>query len=84
MQDIFEALIEMWNVEYRKKRIIQAMRSGKLPRSVTRFYTSSNLNKGKENEIIGHNSTIYFEDKNKESNQKTGTFKIKGDKHKKK
>ena len=82
--DAFEALIEMWNVEYCKKRIIQTMRSGELPRSRTRFYTSYTLNKGKENEIIRYNSTIYFEDKNKESNQKAGTIKIKGDKHKKK
>ena len=81
--DAFEALIEMQNVEYRKKRIIQTMRSGELTRSRTRFYTSSTLNKGKENEIIRYNSTIYFEDKNKESNQKAGTIKIKGDKHKK-
>ena len=40
--DAFEALIEMWNVEYRKKRIIQTMKSEELPRSRTRFYTSSN------------------------------------------
>ena len=80
--DAFEALIEMWNVEYRKKRIIQTMRSEELPRSRTRFYTSSNLNKEKENNTFKHNS-IYLEDKNEESNQKKETFKIKGDKHKK-
>ena len=50
--DAFEALIEMWNVEYRKKRIIQTMRSEELPRSRTRFYTSSNLNKEKENKTF--------------------------------
>ena len=81
--DAFEALIEMWNVEYHKKRLIQTMRNGELPRSRTRFYTSSNLNKGKENEIIRRNSSIYLDDNNKESNKKAGTFKIKGDKHKK-
>ena len=81
--DAFEALIEMWNIEYHKKRLIQSMRNEELPRHRTRAYTSCNLDKEEENIIVRHNSTIDLDDKNEESNRKNGTFKIKGDKHQK-
>jgi small GTP-binding protein len=81
--DAFEALIEIWNVEYHKKKLIQTMRNEELPRSRTRAYTSCKLDKENDNIIARHNSTIDLEDKIEESNQKDGTFKIEGHKHKK-
>ena len=81
--DAFEALIEMWNVEYHKKRLIQTMRNEELPRYRTRAYTSAKLDMEKENIIDRRNSTLDLEDKIEKSNHNAGSFKIEEGKHKK-
>jgi len=81
--DAFEALIEMWNVEYHKKLLIHSMRTEEVPRTRSRFYTSSKLNLEDHN-IKRRNSTINSEDKKGETLTNNGTFQIKENKHKKK
>ena len=73
--DAFEALIEMWNVEYHKKKLIQTMRNEELPKSISRLYTSYKINL-EDNNIIRHNSTVFFEDKKEEFPINTKTFQI--------
>ena len=41
--DAFGALIEMWNVEYHKKRLTQTMRNKELPRNRARYYEACKL-----------------------------------------
>ena len=73
--DAFEALIEIWNVEYHQKKLIHTMRNEELPRSRSRLYTSYKINL-EDNNILRRNSTMIFEDKKEEDLINIKTFQI--------
>ena len=73
--DAFEALIEIWNVEYHQKKLIGTMRNEVLPRSRSRLYTSYKINL-EDNNIIRHNSTMIVDDKKEEELINMKTFQI--------
>ena len=79
--DAFEALIEMWNVEYHKKSSIHIIKNESLQKCNTGRYTMINQEKGNEN--IRYCPTLYLEHINEDFG-KVGSFKIKEHKHKKK
>jgi len=78
--DAFEALIEMWNVEYHKKSSIHITRDENMQKCNTDNYIM--INKEKDNKNAYKSSTVYLDDIN-EDFAKVGSFKIKEHKHKK-
>ena len=80
--DAFEALIEMWNIEYHKKNLIHITKNEGLKRCDTGSYKIM-INKEKGNKNFKYSPTIKLEDIHEEVYGKSDTFKIEHSKHKK-